>query len=276
MKKNVALYEKQFLKANNYSPRTRTVYMTTINLFLAFIKTMPDPNTITRTILLAYRDSIAETESATQTKNLRIVPVRSFLSFLNQRTNVQPIDYRDVLRTFKDRNGTSAHINIPEQIAIDSMLASLKENNFPGYVASRIILSTGLRIAELFSLKIGQVQDVFIIVGKGSKQRKIVCDSGTVALVREYEKTLTTKKFFPNSSRWLQRTLTTHSKETVTPHTLRHVFATRLLERGANIRVVQQLLGHSSIMTTQMYLHVSDDFVVQAYRDANISTLVTV
>lgn len=271
MKNELAQYVRFHLEANNYSPRTRTVYLTAINAFLAFTKNAPY-TAISRKTLLDYRDSVANLKLSTKTKNLRIIPVRSFLAFLNQRTDSTPIDFRDTLKTFQDRNGTANHLTLPNTATIDLFLGRLKESDYPAFVAATIILTSGLRLQELLSLELGQVHERFTIIGKGSKQRPVMSLPGTVALVREYESGLPAgSPLFRFQARRLEAIFSKASNGTISPHTLRHVYATRLLENGADIRVVQQLLGHTSIMTTQRYAHVSDDLLAKSYSNAMAS-----
>lgn len=262
---NIALYEKHHLIANNYSPRTRTVYLKALEYFLAFKG--PRPTNVA--LLRDYRDHISKLPLSIASKNLRVIPVRAFFSFLNQRGEGDQIEYRDVFATFKNRNGNEDHIDIPKPDVISNFLNTLNENDARAYIAARIILDTGLRLSELTGLNRGEVAHSFVIVGKGAKQRRILCHEDTVALVRTYETSLDGEKLFPISNRNLQRAFEKYSDGTISPHTLRHVFATRMLEAKMPIHVVQKLLGHTSITTTTRYLHLADDFLEQEYHNAH-------
>ncbi len=145
------------------------------------------------------------------------------------------------------------------------------------------LYSTGLRVSELASLNRNQVdlkRREFMVRGKGSKPRLVFLSEKASGIIKSYLKTRNDnfQPLFINSQKTTDiandeaKRLTTVSIENivrkyalkagiikkVTPHTLRHSYATELLLNGADIRSVQELLGHSSITTTQIYTHVTD------------------
>lgn len=145
-----------------------------------------------------------------------------------------------------------------------------------------LLYASGVRVSELCNLDSSQIHDnTFTIVGKGGKARLCFFDERTKAYLDQY---LAARKdnspaLFVSSQRPVRMTptniqliiksaakragITTH----VTPHTLRHSFATNLLRNNANIRYVQTMLGHSSLETTQMYTHVVDEDLRKIYRE---------
>ena len=136
-----------------------------------------------------------------------------------------------------------------------------------------LLFATGMRISELCSLTIEQVDftDYIIkIYGKGSKERLIqICNKNVQRLLDEYKNMLADKKYFftnrlhnrlsEQSVRNMINNYTILSGVSlhITPHMFRHSFATLLLEEDVDIRYIQQMLGHSSITTTQIYTHIS-------------------
>lgn len=137
-----------------------------------------------------------------------------------------------------------------------------------------LLFATGMRISELCSLAIEQVNftDYIIkIYGKGSKERLIqICNKNVQHLLDEYKSTLSSdnKCFFKNrlhnrlSEQSVRNMINNYSIKSgvslhITPHMFRHSFATLLLEEDVDIRYIQQMLGHSSITTTQIYTHIS-------------------
>ena len=136
-----------------------------------------------------------------------------------------------------------------------------------------LLFATGMRISELCSLTIEQVDftDYIIkIYGKGSKERLIqICNKNVQRLLDEYKNMLADKKYFFTNR--LHKRLSEQSVRNminnytilsgvslhITPHMFRHSFATLLLEEDVDIRYIQQMLGHSSITTTQIYTHIS-------------------
>jgi integrase/recombinase XerD len=143
-------------------------------------------------------------------------------------------------------------------------------------VKSRLIISLlysgGLRVSELVKLKVGDVnfQDRtgWVRSGKGSKDRLFIVSDVLSKEIQEYlqgrENQYVFSKDKPLTTRNIQKIISSTKKRAgidkkVTPHTLRHSFATHLLEQGTDIRVIQVLLGHASLNTTQVYAHVSTD-----------------
>ncbi|OYT28974.1 MAG: hypothetical protein B6U95_03065 [Thermofilum sp. ex4484_82] len=136
------------------------------------------------------------------------------------------------------------------------------------------LYSTGVRVSELCNLKwddidlnSGEVR----VRGKGNKERIVLMDAETLNLLKKYrEKNNSSEKVFPVSPRTVQRIIKKLAEKAgirkkCTPHTLRHSLATHLLERGVDIRIIQELLGHSSLSTTQIYTHVSRTLLKQEY-----------
>ncbi len=149
-----------------------------------------------------------------------------------------------------------------------------------------VMYGCGLRVSEVISLNISDIyiKDEFIkVFGKGSKERLVPIGRKTLKELTNYTKgarlhqdikpkfsdkvfisvrgtSLTRQSVF-----LLVKSLAEKAgiKKTISPHTLRHSFATHLLEGGADLRAVQQMLGHSSISTTEIYTHVSDDYLRQ-------------
>ena len=149
-----------------------------------------------------------------------------------------------------------------------------------------VMYGCGLRVSEVISLKISDiyVKDEFIrIIGKGDKERLVPIGKKTLKELSNYTqgerlhqdiKAKFTDTVFINargtgltrqSVFLMVKSLAEKAgiKKTISPHTLRHSFATHLLEGGADLRAVQQMLGHSSISTTEIYTHVSDEYLRQ-------------
>lgn len=136
-----------------------------------------------------------------------------------------------------------------------------------------LLYSCGLRVSEIINLTINDInlEDGFLrIKGKGNKERIVPLGSKAISAISEYlrqRRHIKEKRLFLNSrnkglsrqSVWLiVKQFANNVGLDISPHTLRHSFATHLLDNGADLRVVQELLGHSSISTTQIYTHVSN------------------
>ena len=152
-----------------------------------------------------------------------------------------------------------------------------------------MILDTGLRVSEICDLELSQIDlddnSAMVIDGKGGKDRLVLFTDSTVASieswlpVREYrnpdgDHLLVTKRGNALQSRSVQRLMDKLADEAgmprgrLTPHVLRHNFATGLLERGADLVSIQRLLGHASIATTRVYLEISDQTLREIYKRA--------
>ncbi|MBE6494156.1 MAG: recombinase XerC [Methanosphaera stadtmanae] len=147
-----------------------------------------------------------------------------------------------------------------------------------------LLYSTGLRISELITLKtdaIDEKEHTIRIRGKGEKDRLVIFDNETLKLIHEYldkrnmdnEYLFVNQRNHPLTSRYVQLMIKEYAKKAgitkkVTPHVLRHSFATHLLKNGVDIRAIQQLLGHSNLSTTQIYTSVDMHTLKDAYNTA--------
>ncbi len=149
------------------------------------------------------------------------------------------------------------------------------------------LYASGLRVSELVALKLGQVSQnmgVVRVVGKGSKERLVPLGEEAIAWIRQYLKEARPELlggraaddlFVTTRGAAMTRQMFWHLlrryaaqaglKKSISPHTLRHAFATHLLNHGADLRVVQLLLGHSDISTTQIYTHVARERLKQLH-----------
>ena len=176
------------------------------------------------------------------------------------------------IQPFRNRNGHDKLI-LPEAALLQKFLAP--HGNPLVDTAVVLVYTTGMRLSELLSLKAFEVQEEFNIVGKGAKERFVTAPPTTVQAVRKYEvdaKLQKGAKLFPWHRRTLQQAITDRAEEdglaNFSIHTLRHCYATFMLSKGADLRVVQELLGHASVATTQRYTHVTNAQLKNAVRDA--------
>ncbi len=149
-----------------------------------------------------------------------------------------------------------------------------------------VMYSSGLRVSELVSLKLKQIDfenGTITIIGKGDKQRSIPIGEFALEYLSKYIDEVRSKSRFrksnyvflnkngePISRIYFWKQIKAYAEKAgidkdISPHTLRHCFATHLLENGADLRMVQEMLGHSNIATTQIYTHVSSKRIMSAY-----------
>src|SRR4029450_4419067 len=187
---------------------------------------------------------------------------------------------------------------IPHFLGTDEVEKLLNAPQGTGFqpVRDRAILetlySTGLRVSELTSLNVADIDltaEVIKCRGKGRRERMVPIGSFALQAIKGYidlraqvphinEKdpdALFLNRFGDRlSSRSIRKIIDKYIKvtglsEKTSPHTLRHSFATHLLNRGANLRMVQELLGHKHLSTTQIYTHVTTDSMKRAYEEAH-------
>ncbi len=182
---------------------------------------------------------------------------------------------------------------LPKVVTVKEMEDMLHNNLTPlEHVIMELLYSCGLRVSELVNLKINDIDLASKYVrcfGKGSKERIIPIGEMAKLTVKEYlpQRDFLIKKYNLNTKRLLilenGRLVTRqdiytfiHSQgklinKNISPHTLRHSFATHLLENGADLRIVQELLGHSDVSTTQLYTHISKKRLKEVYFSINNS-----
>ena len=180
---------------------------------------------------------------------------------------------------------------LPKVVSIKEIEEMLHNNLTPlEHVIMELLYSCGLRVSELVNLKINDIDLSSKYVrcfGKGSKERIIPIGEMAKNIIKQYlpERELIIKKFNLNTKQLLisekGRFITRqdvynfiHAQgkiihKNISPHTLRHSFATHLLENGADLRVVQELLGHSDVSTTQLYTHISKKRLKDVYFSIN-------
>lgn len=178
---------------------------------------------------------------------------------------------------------------------MNQVLTRSPECDFPAVrdlALIEFLYGTGLRISEVVSLRLSQIdltRGTLRVLGKGNKERMIPIAGEAVARLKDYLEVRTIflreRGFADNGTIWLgnrgaplsrhrayqiiRRTFERLTGQWVSPHTLRHSFATHLLDHGADLRAVQELLGHSSLNITEKYTHVTADRLKKAYRQAH-------
>ena len=209
----------------------------------------------------------------------RLVAIKLFHRFLVKERYLKE-DVTSVLESPRLWKRLPHFLNLQE---IDALLAAAPEDE---KIARRdramleLLYATGMRVSEIVGLRLQDVNfdSAFIrCKGKGSKERLVPIGREAIHYCKEYlgrvrskEKAAKTDHFFIGKRKqgltrefvWQMIKATARRagiQKNISPHTLRHSFATHLLERGADLRIVQELLGHADISTTQIYTHVSRD-----------------
>ena len=281
----------QLATERNASPQTVRAYSSDLARYLEWAEREgADPLGADPRILRRYLADLDRAKYARRTIARRLSAVRSLFAYLN-RESVLSHDPASVIATPK------LPARLPRLVPTDllTQLLDRPDSGDPSGLRDRAILellyATGARVSELVSLDVGDVDlpgGQIRVTGKGDKQRILPLHREAVSRVQTYlaqgrpglrPKPAEDAVFLNRSGGRLtdggiRRMLTRHLRELgassgVTPHTFRHTFATHLLEAGADLRTVQDLLGHVALSTTQIYTHVGVQRLQRVHRDAH-------
>lgn len=266
----------------NRSPKTIENYDRYLKRFFKFAEIKTDEE-LTEEIIRKYRLWLArqktenDSELKKQTQNYYIIALRQFLKYLAKR-GVKTVP-AEKIELAKQKPREIEFLDEPE---LERLLNSASGNSLEELRDKAILetlFSTGLRVSELCSLNrdsINLEKGEFFVRGKGDKLRPVFISESAKSAVKNYlEKRtdISEALFVPPrrddegdlrlTPRSMQRILKKRAAKAgiskkVTPHQLRHMFATDLLRNGADLRSVQMMLGHSNISTTQIYTHFTD------------------
>lgn len=216
------------------------------------------------------------------TQNYHLIALRSFLKFCSKR-DIKALA-PDKIELAKTVRKQVTFLNEDELVRLFAVPDLATEQGLRDRAILELLFSTGLRVSELVGLDRGHVnlkRREFMVRGKGQKDRPVFISQSAADWVQSYldKRTDTTNPLFIRysghktvdtsgnfhrlTSRSIQRLVARYAlmagiTKHVSPHTLRHSFATDLLMNGADLRAVQAMLGHSNIATTQIYTHVTD------------------
>lgn len=281
----------EYLKSTkNLSTKTLQAYKIDLNSFLQKEKDVFNPNIRS---YVAYLQSIGLKDSSVKRK---IVSLRIFYDYLYNENYIKSSPFLNLKFKFRQERKLPKTLSINEVKRLLNCFADDKicKTQFASRQFTRdsalidLLISTGIRVAEAAAIRFEDIisyEHAVLIHGKGRKQRIIYISSNEtwqriLAQIKLQKKLSSTTYLFTNRS---DKPLTSHSIEKIykkyankakinplsTPHYLRHTFATNLLANGADLRSVQELLGHASISTTQIYTEVSSQRKKQVLRKYN-------
>jgi integrase/recombinase XerD len=269
---------KRYLKVDRrLSKNTVDAYMNDIVEFSHFIMRTYGvlPERVEQPMIERFMMWQYEKQSSAASQARRLSGVKSFYNYLLINDKIEQLPTDNVDNPRRDR--TLPDVLTVEEI--DAMLATFDMTTPKGARDSAIVevlYSCGLRVSELTSLKISDLffgEGYIRIIGKGDKQRLVPIGSvarNKIQYYMDYRTPATRSEatlFLNNRGKPLTRVMVFNIikqaamlagiDKQISPHTLRHSYATHMLEGGANIRQVQELLGHESILTTEVYTHVN-------------------
>ncbi|MFA7076385.1 MAG: site-specific tyrosine recombinase XerD [Candidatus Izemoplasmatales bacterium] len=277
----------------NLAKNTILSYERDLNDYISFIKKnyeVKDYNNVTDEQIKNYIKSLSRRSIQASSITRKISSIHSFHKYLTNEDLVDK-DVSEKVKKPKTKKTLPTVLNIQE---ISAMINFTYQCNEPLDVRNRSLLElaygSGLRVSELLDLEIGDLhlnKGLVSVTGKGNKERIIPLGEESIQALKDYitkyrlllnpksQNILFVNKFGDKLSRIgfykIVQSLAdkAHINKKVSPHTFRHTFATHLLENGANLRTVQELLGHEDIMTTENYTHVSKAHLKDIYNKAH-------
>jgi len=273
----------------NLSSKTLKAYGTDLNQFKDFLQSSCHLSEIEQVTKMELRDFLGSL-SGLKPKSVKrkLAATKVFLNFLEFEDKVPVNPFRKMRIRIKEEKKLPSVMNVREitgilKKAYDNRQGKPEESysyfeSIRNIVVIELLFSTGARVSEIANLKIQNIQldtGSILIKGKGNKERIIhVCNREPIMLLKKYS-SLRKNRMNNSDENFLinrfSRKLSDQSIRNIvkkfvskagigrriTPHVFRHSFATLLLEKGVDIRYIQTLLGHSSIVTTQLYTHVN-------------------
>jgi len=271
------------------SENTIKTYRRNLDSFLLFIneKQENDLSKVNTHFILEYLLTLQKKGISARSLAQHLSSLKGFYKFLysEQIIDKNPIDGLDTPRLSKKLPHFLTEGEIEQILKIAETSTRNKERDL---AILELFYSCGLRVSELTTITINDLsinEGMLRVQGKGDKIRIVPMGGRAIERIQQWLKVRETKKikslavFLSRSGQPMSRVtlwriikhyaLLAGLSDRVTPHTLRHTFATHLLNRGADLRVVQELLGHSNISTTQIYTHVSVERITQAHKNAH-------
>jgi len=296
----------QFLRLNrNASIHTIRAYKSDLSQFLAFVAdaagVQPSdlrPEHLDRAAIRGFLGALHRHRRMRSTAARKLAAVRVFLRYLRREGEIDD-DPGGLVATPKREVRMPAHLSEEEMTNLLDAMPADGPLGRRDRAMLELFYASGLRLAELVGLDVDDVNlsaKVVRVFGKGGKERIVPFNSSTAAALRTYVQdrdALLTRRRAPTPrrdagaqplfvnyrgtrltvrsvDRIVRRNIARSSGRTgVSPHALRHSFATHLLQRGADLRVIQELLGHARLSTTQRYTHVNAAQLLEVYRKAH-------
>ena len=278
------------------SPHTVRNYLSDLSQFGEFLKrvlkrealSVEDLHTIDHITIRAFLSGLSDKGTGKTSLARKVSALRTFFNYLCRESKMTNNPGKMVSTPRKERR-------LPRFLSVDEMgrLLSTLSDEGPLRTRDRAILETfyssGLRIGEVVALDIGDInftEHLIRVKGKGRKERIVPIGVRALEAIRECLKTplnppsgSTGQPLFLNkygkriTTRSVHRIVEKYKRLAgfwdITPHSIRHSFATHILDGGADLRSVQEMLGHVSLSTTQRYTHLSMDKLMEVYDKAH-------
>lgn len=278
-------YLEYLLIEKNLLPNTIKNYKEDFSLFLSYFPYITDTNDLTKDDINNFIYQLSLNNLKTKSIKRYISTIKNFYIFIES----EGIEKNIVGKIYIPK----AEKYLPEYLTIEEVESLLNsfDIEYDNELRDKAILETmyscGLRVSELVELKLKDInveEKIVKIIGKGFKEREVPIRKEALHYINEYNDKVRKKLpvikdknilFLSSKGNKLNRQyifnmIKRKAKEVgitknISPHTLRHSFATHLLSKGASLKTVKEMLGHENIETTQIYTHIADEKIINAY-----------
>jgi integrase/recombinase XerC len=286
------LFLDYLLVEKNASPHTISNYMKDIDQFVSFLKrehiqSFPE---VTYLMVRAYLAELQKNEYAKRSVTRKLSALRSLYAYLLREEYIQASPFHSIRTPKLDKK-------LPKFMYLEEMEELLRLPDGTSSLGQRdlaileSLYASGMRVSELVGLNVSSIDTelgVALVFGKGAKERYVPLGDHAIAALKHYMhdgriqvcSDQTTQALFLNArggrltDRSVRRIVDKYVDQlsrsmSISPHTFRHSFATHMLEAGADLRTVQELLGHVNLSTTQIYTHITKDHLQTIYNRAH-------
>lgn len=291
MREYIIKFIEELKYEKNYSDLTINGYLKDLDLFLEFLNenNIKQYENIEYSDIRIYINYLYELKYNSKTISRHVSSLRSFFKYL-KNNNIIKNNPMVLVSNPKLEKRLPKYLNYDE---VEKVLNAYDNNNFIGLRNSLILemlYSTGIRVGEIINIKIKDISMIDCIIkisGKGNKERIVYFGPKCLKLINLYLKNSYNKLNINNldylflskkgkkiSDREIRAIVDNASKVAnikikISPHVLRHTFATHMLNEGADLRSVQELLGHENLSTTQIYTHLTNEKIRNIYLNAH-------
>lgn len=269
------------------SKNTLEAYKNDLIGFFDYFQNVENLDEIKRNNFSEYTMFLASNNISSSSITRKLASIKGFFKYISANREIKSNPALSI---------TSPKIpkRLPKVISSDEIKTILKNNmTIKEKAVFELLYATGLRVSELVNLEIKNIDlknNLIKTTGKGSKERFVPVGKKAKAALNEYlkQRELILKTGFGSNHKensifindngkkitrqWVYNFIKKQGElihKHISPHTIRHSFATHLLENGADLRAVQELLGHSSVVTTQLYTHISKKRLKEIYFQIN-------
>ncbi|MBO4333529.1 MAG: site-specific tyrosine recombinase XerD [Paludibacteraceae bacterium] len=279
-------YDTYLRLERSLSDNTRSAYLEDLAKLLGYLEgTNIDIQEVRREQLEDFLIDLSDVGITPRSRARIISGIKSFYQFLLM-TDKREDDPTELLEMPQIGKHLPEVLSIEEIDALESKIDLSQPQGHRNKAIIEVLYSCGLRVSEMLNLKISDIffdEQFITVVGKGNKQRLVPISQSAIKYINfwlEDRDNLNIKKgcedfvFLNHRGGQLSRIMVfniikdlaakAEINKTISPHTLRHSFATHLLEGGANLRDIQEMLGHKSILTTEIYTHIGQNHLREA------------